>query len=37
MMEELGGLNDSLSRLAEENVDINWGIQQDGQITNDVA
>ena len=34
MMEELGGLNDSLSRLAEENVDINWGIQQDGQITN---
>lgn len=35
MMEELGGLNDSLSRLAEENVDINWGIQQDGHITND--
>lgn len=34
MMEELGGLNDSLSRLAEENVDINWGIQLDGQITN---
>lgn len=34
MMEELGGLNDNLSRLAEENVDINWGIQQDGQITN---
>lgn len=35
MMEEIGGLNDSLSLLAEEGVDINLGIQQNGQITND--
>lgn len=35
MMEEIGGLHDSLSRLAEEGVDINLGIQQNGQIIND--
>ena len=35
MMEEIVGLNDSLSLLAEEGVDINLGIQQNGQITND--
>lgn len=35
MMEEIGGLNGSLSRLAEECVDINLGIQQNGQIIND--
>ena len=32
---EVGGLHDSLSRLAEEGVDINLGIQQNGQIIND--
>lgn len=35
MMEEIGELNGSLSRLAEECVDINLGIQQNGQIIND--
>lgn len=35
MMEEIGGLHDSLSRLAEEGVDISLGIQQNGQIIND--
>lgn len=35
MMEELGGMSDSLSRLADENVDIFWGVQLSEQITND--
>lgn len=34
MMEELGGMNGSLVRLADENVDIIWGIQQVEDITN---
>lgn len=34
MVEELGGMNDSISCLAEENVDIMWGIQQVEEITN---
>lgn len=34
MMEELCGMNDCLSRLADENVDIIWGVQQAEEITN---
>lgn len=34
MMDELGGMNESFSRLADENVDIMWGIQQIENINN---
>ena len=34
MMDELGGMNECLSRLAEENVEINWGVQEADEITN---
>ena len=34
MMEELGGMNESFTRLADENVDIIWGVQQVDDITN---
>lgn len=34
MMDELGGMNESLSRLAEEDVEITWGIQEADEITN---
>lgn len=34
MMDELGGMNDSLSRFAEEDVEIIWGIQEADEITN---
>ena len=34
MREELGGMNECLSRLAEENVEINWGVQEADEITN---
>lgn len=34
MMDELGGMNESLSRLAEEDVEINWGVQEADEITN---
>lgn len=35
MMEEMNGLNDILPKLAEDNVDICWGIQQNEQTEND--
>lgn len=34
MMDELGGMNECLSRLAEEDVEINWGVQEADEITN---
>ena len=34
MMDELGGMNECLSLLAEENVEINWGVQEADVITN---
>ena len=34
MMDELGGMIECLSRLAEENVEINWGVQEADEITN---
>lgn len=34
MMDELGGMNGSLSRLADEGVEIVWGIQEADEITN---
>ena len=34
MMAELGGMNECLSRLAEEDVEINWGVQEADEITN---
>lgn len=34
MVEELGGMNDSISCFAREDVDIMWGIQQVEEITN---
>lgn len=33
MMDELGGMNECLSRLAEEDVEINWGVQEADEIT----
>lgn len=34
MMDELGGMNESLSRLAKEDVEIIWGIQETDEIAN---
>lgn len=34
MMDELGGMNESLSRLADGDVEITWGIQEADEITN---
>lgn len=34
MMDELGGMNECLSRLAEEGIEINWGVQEADEITN---
>lgn len=34
LMEELGGMNDTLERLANKNVDIIWGVQQTEEISN---
>lgn len=34
MMYELGGMNECFSRLAEEDVEINWGGQEADEITN---
>lgn len=34
MMDELGGMNESLSRLADENVEIVWGFQEVDEIAN---
>lgn len=34
MMDELGGMNECLSRLAEEDVEINWGVQEADEIKN---
>ena len=34
MMDELGGMNECLSRLAEEDGEINWGVQEADEITN---
>ena len=34
MMDELGGMNECLNRLAEEDVEINWGVQETDEITN---
>lgn len=34
MMDELGGMNESLSRLAKEDVEIIWGVQEADEIAN---
>lgn len=34
MMDELGGMDESLSCLAEEDIEITWGIQEVDEITN---
>ena len=34
MMDELGGMNDSLSRLAEEDVEIVWRVQETDDMAN---
>ena len=34
MMDELGGMNECLTRLAEQDVEINWGVQEADEITN---